>query len=104
MRLESQDTVGRLAQSASRIAAAVACVVFTWALVLVGGVSLLAESTGWPWNRIALGAAGLHLIAGIILARSAKSPAAPAFPVTRAEFQKDLEWIENFQKNKKSND
>lgn len=103
MRLESQDAAGSLAKSAGRFAAAVACAFFTWALLVASGVSLLAEATGWPWNQIALGAAGLHLIAGIILARSAKSSTAPAFPVTRAEFQKDREWIENFQKNKKSN-
>ena len=30
---------------------------------------------------------------------SPPNPRPPAFPVTRAEFQKDREWIENFQKN-----
>ena len=64
---------------------------------------MISESLDWPWNRVAVGAAILHLLAGIILVRLAKPSAATAFPVTRAEFQKDREWIENFPKTKKSN-
>ena len=46
----------------------------------------------------------LHLLIAIVLAKVAKSPMEATFPVTRAEFQKDREWIENFQNPNKSND
>jgi hypothetical protein len=81
------------------------CLFFTWALLLAGGIAAISSASGWPWPWLAIGAAVLHLLLALILlnASSAK-PAAPAFPLTRAEFQKDREWIENFQKKPKSND
>jgi uncharacterized membrane protein YqjE len=79
------------------------CLFFTWALLLVGLVPLIADATGWPWSKVALGAAGVHLLVALIFYKLAKPSEAPSFPVTRTEFQKDREWIENFQKTKKSN-
>jgi hypothetical protein len=102
--LESKDLAKAGARCASLIAAACGCFIFTWALILAGGVALISELTGWPWSRITLAAAAIHLLAGIILARRAKPSGEPSFPVTRAEFQKDREWIENYQKTRKSND
>lgn len=102
--LESKDLAKAGARCATLIAAACGCFIFTWALLLAGGVSLISEMIGWPWNRVALAAAALHLLAGIILARLAKPSGEPSFPVTRAEFKKDREWIENYQKTRKSND
>ncbi len=102
--LESKDAVKEAARRAALIAAACGCGVFAWVLLLAGGVSLIAETNGWPWNLVAIGTAILHLLAGIILASLAKPSASATFPVTRAEFQKDREWIENLHKTKKSND
>lgn len=102
--LESKDLAKAGVRCASLIAAACGCFIFAWALLLAGGVSLIAELTGCPWNRLALTAATLHLLGGFILARMAKPSGESSFPVTRAEFQKDREWIENYQKTRKSND
>ncbi|NQX00517.1 phage holin family protein [bacterium] len=102
IQLESKDTAGELARRAALVAAACACVVFAWALLLAGAISIIAKTTGWPWDWVSVGLAALHLLAGIILVKFAKPSATPAFPVTRAEFQKDRAWIENFSKNKKS--
>lgn len=102
--LEAKGAAKQAAKRGSSLAAAVGCAVFAWALLLAGGVSMIAKSANLPWDQVAVGTAILHLMAGIILARLAKPSAATAFPVTRAEFQKDREWIENFQKTQKSND
>lgn len=102
IQLESKDAARDAAARLARLVALVICVFFTWALALAGGTAALAKATGWPWFGIAFGFALLHLIAAAILAKSAKSPSGPAFPVTRAEFQKDREWIENFQTTRKS--
>ncbi len=102
--LEAKEAGKEAARRGSSLAAAVGCIVFAWALLLAGGISWIAKSTDCPWDQVAIGVAVLHILAGIILARLAKPSAHTAFPVTRAEFQKDREWIENFQKNKKSND
>ena len=101
--LESKELSEQAARRASFIAAACACTFFAWALILIGGISMLSNFTGWRWDAVALALATIHLLAGIMFAKSAKHSGNAAFPVTRAEFQKDREWIENFSKDKKSN-
>lgn len=102
--LESRDAGKQTARRISLISAAGGCALFAWALLLVGGISLISESANWPWDRVAISVAALHLLAAIALFRAAKTPTEPTFPVTRAEFKKDREWIEKFQKPSKSND
>jgi uncharacterized membrane protein YqjE len=105
IQLEGKDAAASAARRAILVTATLGCALVTWALTLAGGISWIAEASSWPWSRVALATAGLHLLAGLILARFALRPAAsPAFPITRAEFQKDREWIEKFQKTKNSND
>ena len=71
---------------------------FTWALLLTGLIAAIALSTGWPWHLITLAFAALHLMAAIILVKSAASTArAEPFPHTRSEFKKDCEWLESLQ-------
>jgi hypothetical protein len=96
IQLESKGAGKEAAKRASLIGGAVGCLFFTWALLLAGGVVAIAEATNYPWHWIAMGAALLH--------RLARPSGKPAFPITRAEFQKDREWIETFQTTKKSND
>ena len=105
IQLESKDVARFTIRSAALILAACVCGFFSWALLLAGGISLTARLAGWHWAYVAMGAAAIHLLAGLLMARIVmKSPKGAAFPVTRAEFQKDREWIENFQKTPRSND
>jgi uncharacterized membrane protein YqjE len=101
--LEFKEAAADKAKRGIRMVAAVICVFFTWALLLAGGIAAVSNSTGWPWYWIAMAAAAAHLLLAVVFAMAAKSPDHPPFPVTRAEFQKDREWIENFQKTRKSN-
>jgi uncharacterized membrane protein YqjE len=102
IQLESRQAAQEASRRAILVGVAAGCAFAAWMLLLAGGVSLISEGTGWPWNRVAVGLACLHLLAGFILARAAKSKGAAAFPATRAEFRKDREWIENFNKTGKS--
>jgi uncharacterized membrane protein YqjE len=102
--LEAKDLSKETVRRGSAFAAAVGCTIFAWALLLAGGISMIAKTTELPWDQIAIATGILHILGGIILARLAKPSATTAFPVTRAEFRKDRAWIENFQKTKKSND
>jgi hypothetical protein len=104
IQLESKDTAADGARRLIRIVAGVGCVLFSWALLLAGGIAAISHATGWPWYWIAMTAAAVHLQAAFIFAQSAKTPGRPPFPITRSEFQKDREWLENFQKTRKSND
>jgi hypothetical protein len=101
--LEAKDIARSAVRRAVLLAATFVCILSTWALVLVGGIALIAESAGWPWSWVALAAAALHLLGAFILVRMAKPSGARAFPVTRSEFKKDREWIENLHKTKNSN-
>lgn len=103
IQLESKDAARDGAKRAIALLIVVGCVFFGWILLLAGGVSLLADATGWPWGWVAIGLAGLHLVTALILAKFAKPSGTPAFPVTRAEFRKDRQWIENFKTNRNSN-
>lgn len=103
MQLESRQAAKDGVSRLIRLIAVVICAFFFWALTLAGGIAAIAQATGTAWFWIAMIAAAVHLAAAVLLAASAKGRSAPAFSVTRAEFQKDREWIENFQKHKKSN-
>ena len=66
---------------------------FCWLLLLAGGIGLLAKTTGvaWPWLTFA--AAGLHLLVALVAYAKLRRPAPPTFPHTKAEFQRDREWL-----------
>lgn len=104
IQLESKDAAADGLQRLVRIIAVAICLLFTWSLLLAGGIAVIAHATGWPWYWITFAAAAVHLQVAFIFAQSAKTRGRPAFPVTRSEFQKDREWLENFQKTRKSND
>lgn len=104
IQLEAQDAARqRIRRVVGMIAAVISCF-FTWALLLAGGIAALSSATSCPWHWLAIGAAALHMLLALLLLKSGSAdPATPAFPLTRAEFQKDREWIENFHKKPKSN-
>jgi threonine/homoserine/homoserine lactone efflux protein len=102
IQLEARQSAKSGASRAIRMAAAAFCVLFAWMLLLGCGIAALSACTGWAWHWVGLATAVLHLLLAWILIISCKA-APPAFPATRAEFQKDREWIENFQKKPKSN-
>jgi threonine/homoserine/homoserine lactone efflux protein len=101
IRLEAGQSAKSGASRAIRMAAAAFCLLFAWMLLLAGGIAALSACTGWAWHWVALATAALHLVLAWILIISCKG-APPAFPATRAEFQKDREWIQNFQQKPKS--
>jgi threonine/homoserine/homoserine lactone efflux protein len=104
IQLEARETARQRMRRVVCVIAAAMCLFFTWALLIAGGVAAISSATGWPWHWLAIGAAALHLLLALLLLKGGcAKPAAPTFPLTRAEFQKDREWIENFQKKPKSN-
>lgn len=104
IQLEARDAARQRVRRVVGMIVAVICLFFTWALLLAGVIAAISSATGCPWHWLAIGAAALHLLLALLLLRGGSAdPATPAFPLTRAEFQKDREWIENFQKKPKSN-
>ena len=104
IQLEARATVRKRMSRVVGILIAAICMFFAWALLLVAGIAALSSASGWPWHWLAIVAAAIHVLLALILIRkSSTKPVVPAFPLTRAEFQKDRQWIENFQKKPKSN-
>jgi hypothetical protein len=66
---------------------------FCWLLLLAGGIGLLAMTTGVAWSWLTLAAAGLHLLVALIAYAKLRRPAPPTFSHTKAEFQRDREWL-----------
>ena len=100
--LESKEAARDAARRLILLVALGLCVFFAWALLLAGGIAGLARISGWPWHGVAIACAVLHLVAAVALAMATRSQTPPAFPVTRAEFKKDREWIEILQQTKNS--
>jgi len=76
---------------------------FAWLLLVAGIIASLVLAMDWPLHWVILGASLTHLIVAAILMAAAKSKQQSYFPITRAEFTKDSEWLKNFHKSK-SND
>ncbi len=93
IRLEARQASAEGARKALALAVMAISIAFTWALVLVGLVPLIAELSGIKWPIIALGAAGLHLFVALLMGARIRRQGEPAFPVTRKEFQRDREWF-----------
>ncbi len=100
--IEGKEAAKEGGRRAGLIAAAGGCALLAWGLLLAGGISLIANQTGWHWNLVAIGAAVSHLVVGIALVLAARPSPGEPFSLTRAEFQKDRQWIENYHGTKKS--
>jgi hypothetical protein len=103
VRIESQAAAKAAARKAIQLAVAAALLFFGWSLALAATVALISHLSGWPWHWVALAFAILHALVAFLLVRSAAAPGPPPFPITRAELQKDCEWIKNLKTKGKSN-
>jgi uncharacterized membrane protein YqjE len=98
---ESKDAAALGARKALFVAVAAFCALFTWILILAGAVGAISSATAWIWYHVAFAAAGLHLLIAVFALLAAKSKSAPSFPITRAEFEKDREWLNQLNKKPK---
>ena len=103
IQFEARETARQRVKRVVCVIVAALCLFFAWILLLAGGIAAISSASGWPWHWLAIAAAVAHVLAAVLLAGNSYKPSEPAFPLTRAEFQKDREWIENFQKKPKSN-
>lgn len=91
--IEAKQALGAALARGALLFAALLGVVGAWALALAGAIGAIASATGWEWFHVALAAAGLHLLFALTALLIAKSRKSEPFPVTRAEFEKDREWL-----------
>ncbi len=99
---ESKDAAKNVARRGLSLVGVIICAFYTWGLFLAAGIAFISTEFGWQWYDVAFCAAGLHLVAALIFVFLAVSRGNASFPVTRAEFQKDREWIDNLHNPRKS--
>lgn len=75
---------------------------FAWLLLIVALVGIIAATAGWAWHWVTLGFALIHLLAGALLFLKVKKHGTQSFSLTRAEFQKDREWLHSLKQTRKS--
>ncbi|MBK1835129.1 phage holin family protein [Roseibacillus ishigakijimensis] len=108
--LETQEALVHLQGKMGPLVAVVICGLSAYVLVLAAVISLLGKALFLltkneflGWEVIALGTAGLHIV--IIKAMKAKitrKPKSPLFEYSRAELERDREWIHEHNPTSKS--
>jgi len=101
LQAESQEASRAGIKKIVAFIAAAILLLFAWGLALAGGIAAIATGFAFPWYWVALIVCALHVITAVILVTNAKSTNSGFFPVTRSEFKKDREWLENFQNRPK---
>jgi hypothetical protein len=104
LEFESKAAARQAGKCAAKLLGAILATIFAWALGLAGAIAAFAAASAWPWYWIALAAALLHAIAAVICLLLARASTLSPFPITRAEFQKDREWLVTLNTPRKSND
>lgn len=101
---ESKTALFQFLVAAVCLVAAVLFFAFGYIFLLGSAVVAIAHMANVSWIWIALAAAGLHfVIALILLVFAATGIKRPVFTATRAELQKDREWLKNLETNQPPN-
>lgn len=93
IRIEAQSALSAATTGFFILVVGLFAVFSAWVLALAAAIGAIAASTSWEWYHVAFAAAGIHLLIGVALFLTMKSRKHDAFPVTRAEFEKDREWL-----------
>ncbi|MFD2255749.1 phage holin family protein [Luteolibacter algae] len=73
-------------------------ILFSWILLMAGAVGGIASVTALAWYHAAFIIAGIHILVAVIMILLGGRKTAPSFPLTRAEFDKDREWLNQLKK------
>lgn len=95
LHIEGQEAVSRLFSLSGFFILAFAAFVIGWLLAAPALVWVIAESSGWPWTRVALAGAGIHLFLGLVLLAGMKTRLRnlQLFEETFNQFRRDRECL-----------
>lgn len=93
--IEGQEAGASLSNLTGMFMLALTSFIIGWMLATPALVWIIAESNGWPWTRVALVAAGIHLLLGLLLLAGLKHRlrSLQLFGETFNQFRKDREWL-----------
>ena len=101
LHLEGQEAGGLLAGLTGLFMLALTALTIGWMLAAPALVWIIAESNGWPWTRVALVGAGIHLFLGLLFLAGLKSRlrGLRLFEETFNQFRRDREWLASNRNN-----
>jgi uncharacterized membrane protein YqjE len=99
LQIEGQEAGARLSGSVGFFMVTLACFIIGWLLAAPALVWLISQRMSWEWPYVALAAAALHLVAGLILLVMLKTRlrGLRIFEETFNQFRLDREWLANNQ-------
>ncbi|QTN33458.1 phage holin family protein [Akkermansiaceae bacterium] len=98
MRIEAKAASSAFAANIALLVAGLFALLSAWVLAIAATIGAIAAATSWEWYHVAFASAAAHLLIGALLLIILKSAKKTGFPVTRAEFEKDREWLEGLKK------
>jgi uncharacterized membrane protein YgcG len=100
IQIEARDAAQTAARKTAHAVTLAIVSLSAWLCLLAAAIGAFHHFAKRPWWEGALLLAILHLIIALRLAALLKRPAPPAFPITRAEFEKDRLWMQNLKKSR----
>jgi uncharacterized membrane protein YqjE len=95
LQLESKEASSAVTRKAILYFFGACSFAFAYALTIIAAVFLVHRHFDIPWEFVAFGAAGIHLILACLLVIIAKAPFRRGlFRHTRNEFEKDRQWLQ----------
>ena len=93
--IEGQEAGMHLSGLIGLFMLALGALIIGWMLAAPALVWIIAESNGWPWTRVALAGAGIHLFLGLLFLGGLKLRLRkmPLFQESLQQFQRDREWL-----------
>ncbi|WP_411826587.1 phage holin family protein [Luteolibacter sp. AS25] len=102
MKVEGKQVATDLGKKIALAVVALLGLLFSWILLMFGLVGVLSDLTPMNWWQAAFSVGGLHILIAILLLLIAKSIGSEPFPITRKEFEKDREWLNQLKQQSKS--
>jgi len=95
LQIEAQEAGVQFTTMLVLAAIASGCLLCGWLLAVPALVWIVSQTQGWPWWKVALGAAGGHLFFGLIFLLRLRSMLCRlhVFEETFKQFQRDREWL-----------
>lgn len=101
-RIEAGDATEVLTKKLIMLGVTVFCLIATWGLLTAGLIGWISAYFNVAWYFTAFSIGAIHLLIALTMINFIKrSKKIESFPITRAEFEKDREWL-NQLKNRSS--
>jgi hypothetical protein len=95
--IEAKEAAGTALAKILPLILGIFFLVGAWILLIAGLIGLLSINFDWIWYNASFAIAGAHLLFGALMLLIMRSKGKEPFPVTRAEFEKDLKWLDQLK-------